>query len=45
MLEGVELIAPFVLLIALAVASQVFGVDTREMPRPRDVRGNRTPLA
>jgi hypothetical protein len=44
MLDGMELIAPLVLLVLLAIAAQLFGVDTRDLLRTRDARGSRTPL-
>jgi len=44
MLCGMELIAPLALLVLLAIAAQLFGVDTRDLLRPRDTRGSRAPL-
>jgi hypothetical protein len=44
MLDGMELIAPLVLLVLLAIAAPQFGVDTRDLLRPRDARGSRSPL-
>ena len=44
MLGDVELIGPLLAFVALAIAAQLFGVDTRDLLRPRDARGSRTPL-
>jgi hypothetical protein len=44
MLCRMELIAPLGLLVLLAIAAQLFGVDTRDLLRGHDTRGSRAPL-